>query len=258
VNEPHAQPATQPASQPATAKRFDDRARDYARYRPTYPPQAIDAILAGLPAPASLTATDIGAGTGISARLLADRGLNVVAIEPNAAMRDAAEPHARVRWQAGTGEATGLPDSSLDLILCAQSYHWLDPQRACAEFARILTPKGRLALMWNDGDESSPVAGAYYDLLREASDEGPTVHQQAAHDPGTVAPFENMQRLEFHHDQLMDEAALIGRAMSASYVPKEGPRADKLVKSLRELFHREAVGGQVSFAYRVFLYLADV
>jgi hypothetical protein len=67
-----------------------------------------------------------------------------------------------------------------------------------------------------------------------------------------------MQRLEFRHEQLLDEPGLIGRAMSASYVPKEGPRAERLVDSLRELFRREAVGGRVAFAYRVFVYLGDL
>ena len=55
-------------------ERFSDRAEVYAKYRSSYPPEAIDRILEGVGAPNELIAADIGAGTGISSRLLADRG----------------------------------------------------------------------------------------------------------------------------------------------------------------------------------------
>ena len=69
--------------------RFTDKVENYAKYRPSYPEAVIDKILEGLASPSQLVAADIGAGTGISARQLAERGVNVIAIEPNAAMRDA-------------------------------------------------------------------------------------------------------------------------------------------------------------------------
>ncbi|WP_295618085.1 hypothetical protein [Chamaesiphon sp. GL140_3_metabinner_50] len=78
--------------------RFSDRAADYVKYRPSYPAAVIDTILDGLDA-AMLVAADIGAGTGISARLLAERGVRVFAIEPNAAMSAAATPHPLVEFR---------------------------------------------------------------------------------------------------------------------------------------------------------------
>jgi 2-polyprenyl-3-methyl-5-hydroxy-6-metoxy-1,4-benzoquinol methylase len=71
--------------------RFSDRAADYVKYRPSYPAVAIDRILAGLGTEPLVA--DIGAGTGISSRLIADRGVRVMAINPNAAMRTAAAAH---------------------------------------------------------------------------------------------------------------------------------------------------------------------
>lgn len=81
--------------------RFSDRAADYAKHRPSYPTPAIDAILEGFGEPPQLVAADIGAGTGISSRLLAERGVRVIAIEPNAAMREAASPHPLVEFREG-------------------------------------------------------------------------------------------------------------------------------------------------------------
>jgi SAM-dependent methyltransferase len=145
--------------------RFGDRASDYVKYRPSYPAAAIDAVLAGLGSPASLHAADIGAGTGISARLLGDRGVRVIAVEPNAPMRAAAAPHPNVTFHDGTAEATGLDDGSFDLVLCAQSFHWFRPEPALKELRRVLRPSGRLALMWNRRAQSDPFTAGYRDAI---------------------------------------------------------------------------------------------
>ncbi len=130
-----------------SATRFNDRAVDYVKYRPTYPAGAIDAILDGLGPPLSLVAADLGAGTGISSRLLGDRGVRVIAIEPSPGMQEAATPHPKVRFVAGRAEATGLKSHSVDLVLSAQSFHWFHAADTLVECARILKPGGRLAII---------------------------------------------------------------------------------------------------------------
>jgi len=90
--------------------RFSDRAADYVKYRPSYPSETIDIILKELGKKSQLIAADIGAGTGISSRLLAERKVNVIAVEPNAAMRHKAEPHPLINWSDGTAEFTKLPE----------------------------------------------------------------------------------------------------------------------------------------------------
>ncbi|MBY0262025.1 MAG: hypothetical protein K2Q20_06755, partial [Phycisphaerales bacterium] len=62
-----------PLHEQAPTSRFSDRADDYARYRPTYPVEAIDAVVALLP-PGEAVVADVGAGTGISSRQVAERG----------------------------------------------------------------------------------------------------------------------------------------------------------------------------------------
>src|SRR4051794_40656454 len=114
-----------------TIARFNDRAADYVKFRPGYPAAALDAIVDGL-APAS-RAADVGAGTGISARLLGDRGLRVMAVEPGEAMRRAAAPHPRVAWLAARAQAIALTTASVDLVLCAQAFHWFHSAEAIAE-----------------------------------------------------------------------------------------------------------------------------
>src|SRR5580658_429983 len=124
---------------------FTGLAGDYAKFRPSYAPQVATAILGylGLDA-ASIDAADIGAGTGIWTRMLAARGLrSVVAVEPNDDMRRQGIETSRgtdIAWRKGSAEATGLPDSSADLVCMASSFHWADFDQACEEFHRILRP----------------------------------------------------------------------------------------------------------------------
>src|SRR4051794_36145806 len=126
-----------------TVGRFSDRAADYVRYRPTYPAEAAQAILDGLGPPGRIVAADVGAGTGISARLLGERGGRVIAVEPGEGMRRAAAPHPNVAWMAGRAEATGLCSQAVDLVLCAQSFHWFRTADALPEFARVLKERRR-------------------------------------------------------------------------------------------------------------------
>jgi ubiquinone/menaquinone biosynthesis C-methylase UbiE len=116
--------------------RFSDRATDYVKYRPSYPAAAIDMIVAGLGEAAVVA--DIGAGTGISSRLLADHGLRVLAIEPNAAMRTAAESHPLVDFCDGKAEDTQLAADSIDLVTCFQAFHWFDPGTRSQGLARCV------------------------------------------------------------------------------------------------------------------------
>ncbi|HTM58127.1 MAG TPA: class I SAM-dependent methyltransferase [Candidatus Udaeobacter sp.] len=237
--------------------RFSDRAADYVRYRPDYPAAAIDAILEGLATP--VVAADVGAGTGISARLLADRGVRVIAIEPNAEMRAAAGDDPRIEWRDGTAEATGLADSSVDLVLSAQAFHWFREQPALAEFARILRTRGRLALMWNNRDDEDPLTRGYIEAIRAVSGEHPA--EMREFDPGVISVSGRFAppRVEtFPHAQTLDRDGLIGRAASASYVPKSGQPFERLIGLLDHLFNRyRDARGIVVLRYVTHVYLAE-
>jgi len=239
--------------------RFTERAADYARFRPDYPEALWDAVLEGLGDPASLTAADVGAGTGISSRQLAERGMRVLAVEPNAGMRAAAAPHARVEWRDGTGEHTGLPDAAVDLVVSAQAFHWFRQPEAIAEFHRILRPRGRLAIAWNGRDRRDPVTRGYVEAIHAVGGEHPA--ERRPFDPAVIHMehrFTVARYLTFEHHHDMDLEGFVGRAISASYVPKSGPAHDELVRLLSGLFERHRDDrGRVTMRYETRLWLAD-
>ena len=239
-----------------SAARFNDRAGDYVKYRPTYPAGAIDAILSGLGPPPDLLAADLGAGTGISARLLGDRGVRVIAIEPSAGMREAARPHANVTWIDSRAEATVLQSHSLDLVLSAQSFHWFDAASTLVECSRILKPGGRLAIMWNRRSKTDSLTEGYRRAIADVG--GESSIERMAFDPAVVARngfFAPVQRTSFPNLQRLDLDGLIGRARSASYCPKDGPGAERLRELLHELWKTHADReGFVSLVYETELY----
>jgi SAM-dependent methyltransferase len=241
-----------------TVARFNDRAGDYVKYRPGYPDAAIDAILGGLGAPHRLVAADVGAGTGISARLLGDRGVRVIAVEPGSVMREAAAPHPRVEWLSATAPATGLDGASVDLVLCAQSFHWFHTHDAVREFARILKPGGRLAIMWNRRSKVDPLTAGYRaaiaDVGGEVAAERMDFTPSIVSDAGLFAPAE---RHAFPNTQRLDLDGLIGRARSASYVPKTGEAGERLLDRLRTLHARYADdAGVVTLVYETEVWLS--
>jgi SAM-dependent methyltransferase len=242
-----------------TVRRFSDRAADYVKFRPGYPSGAIDAILHGLGPAERLLAADVGAGTGISARLVADRGVRVIAVEPGDDMRRSADTHDHVHWVSAHAEATGLADARLDLVLCAQSFHWFRPLVALREFARILKPRGRLALMWNRRSRVDPLTAGYRQAFVDVA--GEIVEERMPFDPDVIVEtglFASPTRAAFPNVQRLDLEGLIGRAQSASYAPKTGASGARLVELLRGLHARHAdANGTVALVYETEVYLAD-
>jgi SAM-dependent methyltransferase len=239
-----------------SVERFHDRAEDYVKYRPTYPPDAVTAILAGVGPPEHLVAADVGAGTGISARLLGDRGVRVVAIEPGDVMRRAAAPHPNVVWMGGRAEATGLRAETCDLVLCAQSFHWFAPAEVLPEFSRILKPGGRLALVWNRRSKTDPLTAGYRRAIVEVG--GEITAEWMSFDPADVTAsglFSQPERTTFPNFQRFNLDGFIGRARSASYVPKSGAAGERMLALLRALYEQYAdANGFVTMVYDTEVY----
>ena len=245
----------------ATAARFLGRASDYAKHRPSYPPAAIDAVFEGFGDPASLTIADIGAGTGISTRLLAERGASVIAVEPNPQMRSAIEG-THIRAHDGTAERTGLAAQSVDLVTAFQAFHWFATPEAVREFARILKPRGRVALVWNIRDDDDAFTRGYARIADLDSDAARRAGQ-TSDDPDLAtllgaAGVTYIRWSDFPYAQRLDLEGLLGRARSASYVPSEGPEHDAIMQGLRDLYARFAApDGSVALVYRTRVHLAE-
>lgn len=239
--------------------RFSDRAAVYAKYRPSYPEKAIAIVLEGLGDASQLVAADIGAGTGISSRLLAQQGVRVIAIEPNSEMRAAAIAHPLVEFCNGTAEETNLSDATVDLVTCFQAFHWFDPEPTLREFHRILKPQGRLAVVWNNRDQEDEFTQGYTHLVRIASNNHPAESRLICVDPLLASLlFPDVRCHTFTYQQPLDWDGLIGRAQSVSYIPHKGEAYQQLIAGFQELYNAQRdENGLVYLAYRTSVYLCS-
>ena len=129
--------------------------------RPDYSDASIDAMLLIAGAGKNDKFCDVGAGVAHLTLILAARGLDVVAVEPNDAMRangiKRTEKLGNVRWHEGTGEATGQATQAFNMVTFGSSFNVCDRQQALKETARILKPRGWFACMWNHRQLEDPI-----------------------------------------------------------------------------------------------------
>jgi SAM-dependent methyltransferase len=238
--------------------RFSDRVDDYVRYRPGYPVELIQFLGAKAGLSGSSVVADIGAGTGIFTRLLLATGAKVLAVEPNDAMRRAAELEflSRPNFESvkGTAEATTLGDGSVSLITCAQAFHWFDPVATRREFRRILRPEGSCAIIWNTSiTDASEFAVGYERLKDEFGTDMQRVRHEHIEKTGRFDGFfgvGNWEMRGFGNSQTLDFKGLKGRLLSSSYAPKEGhPQYDAMMAALGNLFDRCQKDGRVRMEY---------
>ncbi|MEU0504000.1 class I SAM-dependent methyltransferase [Nocardia sp. NPDC005998] len=135
------------------ASSFGTQAAVYAEHRPDYPAAGIRWALAPIGDRQAPVVLDLGAGTGKLTEGLLAVGAEVIAVEPDDAMR--AELIARfpnVTALSGAAETIPLPDASVDAVVAGQAFHWFDQARAFPEIARVLRANGVFAAFWNMDD----------------------------------------------------------------------------------------------------------
>jgi SAM-dependent methyltransferase len=239
-----------------TVERFSNRVENYVKYRPSYPKEVLDLFRDEMNLEKSSTLADVGSGTGISARLFLENGSTVFGVEPNAAMRAAAEEFLKdfpnFKSVDGTAENTSLPAGSVDFVIAAQAFHWFDKEKTRLEFGRILKDKGFIALIWNERQLGTN------DFLREYEKfliKFGTDYEKVRHDNIDKKILENFFQTDFStrtflNAQTLDFAGLKGRALSSSYMPAEADsRFEPMVIELERIFDKYAENGKIQILY---------
>lgn len=244
-------------------QRFNNRAENYRKYRPCYPEGlytylrehaglAIDDIIA-----------DLGSGTGLLSLLFIDQGHEVFGIEPNNAMREAAEEYlaGKENFHCLDGRAENVPlqDNSVDFVVVGQAFHWFDPQATKKEVQRIMKPGKQVALIWNNRSiELNEFHRDYEQLLEHfGTDYAQVSRRWVVTNEGLAAWFSPnpMRQASIPNSKRVDAGGLRGGLLSASYAPTENhPNYQPMLTALDELFARHQVNGFVQFEYKTMVY----
>ena len=239
-----------------TVERFSNRVENYVKYRPNYPGEVLHLFIDEMNLRKDSVVADIGAGTGISARLFLENGNQVFGVEPNEAMRRAAEEFLKdfsnFRSIDGTAENTSLEKRSVDFIVAAQAFHWFDKMKTREEFKRILKADGFVVLMWNERQlEATAFLKDYENLLIEFG----TDYEAVRHENITKETLQDFFQTDFRqaifqNSQTVDFDGLRGRMLSSSYIPSaENPRFSEMLKNLESLFAEHAKNGKIDILY---------
>lgn len=244
-----------------TVQRFSSRVENYAKFRPGYPCEILELLTVSCGLSNDSVIADIGSGTGKLSEIFLQQGNVVFGVEPNSAMRTAAEAllqrNSKFKSINGTAESTGLRINSVDFITAGQAFHWFDRKKARVEFARILKPGGWTVIIWNERRlDASPFLKAYEDLLlKYGTDYREVRHENVSGEivdffgPGnvTLRSFKNLQEFDFE--------GLKGRISSTSYTPEPGSQGYlTMLEALRGVFANHANAGRVQFEYDTRVY----
>lgn len=236
---------------------FSTKVADYSASRPDYPEPLFERLSAACELSADAVIADIGAGTGLLTQGLLQRGYQVIAVEPNAAMRQACDhflgKFSGYRSVEGSAESIPLEASSVDLITAAQAFHWFEIEKARTECLRVLRPKGKVALIWNDRVFEDPLHVELDTIFAEFG--GAKRAALVAHAKGTdVLRFFGLTTpMEFSwpHEHLLVEEGLASLVFSRSYMPERNSPAGKEVRfRVYEVFSRFAKAGVLAVRYR--------
>jgi SAM-dependent methyltransferase len=127
---------------------FGEAADTYDAHRPDYPSEVVNQILGMTEVD---KAVEIGAGTGKATSRFAENVLEILCLEPSAAMAAVLEARGLkgVTVETISFEGWGGPEQPVDLIYAAQAWHWVDPVVGYQRALNYLRPGGLLALIWN-------------------------------------------------------------------------------------------------------------
>jgi len=150
------------------AESFGTDAQRYDQARPGYPDDLIARIVDGSPGHEML---DVGCGTGIAARQFQAAGCTVLGVDPDERMADYARRRG-VPVEVATFETWQPAGRMFDIVIAAQSWHWVNPAAGAVKAADVLRPDGRLAIFGHvfepPAEVAEPFAAAYRRLVPDS------------------------------------------------------------------------------------------
>ena len=238
--------------------RFSNRAENYLQYRPAYPAEILRFLSQSMGLAQAHHIADIGCGTGLFAELFLKNGYTVTGVEPNHAMRAAAEKrignYELFTCLATRGEATEIESESIDLITVAQAFHWMDPDMTRQEFQRILKPGGAVAFVSTVRKKHTAFLEDY-DRLKQSFRLEPLPDLPDEIRINRFFRGSDIHFQSFPNSHWLDFDGLKGLLLSSSAIPLPGhPSYDTMISSLVQMYVAYNRNGFVEMEYETNVY----
>lgn len=241
-----------PAIHHAAQQGFSSCAATYSRGRPDYPPELVTWLRQTLGLSPGKKALDLGAGTGKFTRLLLHTDADIVAVEPIDAMRaQLLQDVPGVAALAASAQSMPLADASLDVVVCAQAFHWFASLDTLREIGRVLKAGGKLGLVWNVRDESVDWVAAITRIATPYQGDTPRFHTGEWRRLFPNELFSDLTETAVPYRQLGSaQEVIVDRVLSVSFIAalpaaeraQVTARLNALIATQPELKDRPSIG----------------
>lgn len=239
---------------------YDKGTSAYVTGRPGYPPEAIEWLRNVLGVGPGRTVLEVGAGTGKFIPVLQEGGGDIKTVEPIKAMREQLRrDFPAVEALDGTADAIPLPNASVDVVVCAQAFHWFATSAALQEMRRVLVPGGTLGLIWNGRDESVPWVAELSKITDQWEGDTPRYltgeWRRAFPAPG----FEFLGERHVRNAHVGPaEQVVVKRTLSVSFIAglpiEQQKQVEREVRALVDRTPELANGSEVTFPYQTSMF----
>jgi SAM-dependent methyltransferase len=193
---------------------FGEVAETYDRARPGYPPALVDDVLSLTRLGAGDRALEVGCGTGKATVQFAERGVEMLCLEPSDHMavvaRRNCERFPGITIKTASFEECPVEQGGFRLLVSAQAWHWISPEVRLPKAHEVLAPDGLLAVFWNWVDWRDEQMRAAIDGLYERL--APNFIARRPGYPGTRPPLE-----EWPAVRELDESPLFEPVIEREY-----------------------------------------
>ena len=204
---------------PSAQHGFSQNAELYQKARPSYPNQIISWLKQNLQLNQHSEVVDLGAGTGKFIPYLQQVTNNIQAVEPITEMLEQLKQlYPGIHCIQTDSKNLKLAASSIDAVLCAQSFHWFADHDSLKEIHHVLKSKGHPGLIWNQRDTSHPWVKEVAEFIMPFEGDTPRYHHgtwQRILEESSQFKLESEQTYAFHHRGTVEQV-IIQRIMSTS------------------------------------------
>ena len=246
---------------PSAQKGFSLGAELYQQVRPSYPPEIVVWLQDQLKVGENSTVIDLGSGTGKFLPFLLQTQAKVIAVEPVTAMREQLEQrYNTVECLQTSSDQLLVKDESINVIICAQSFHWFSNIETLKEMYRVLIPTGHLGLVWNQRDITVDWVKALADEIARFEADTPRYHSEKwkqVFEQQQLFQFNGLQTFQLKHTGTVEQV-VSKRLLSTSFIAAMPEHQQQQLKARFEQivfdFTGQTAQDQIDFPYTTFAY----
>lgn len=226
----------------------------YRQYRPGIPEEVADILDAAVEHGSPRCLLDIGTGTGLVVEALLDRFDDIIAIDNDADMLDAAEKALRPKVPNGTRldlqliaaeEFTPPAGWRATLVTICRAFHWLDQSTVLARLDGQVAPNGAVAIFGDNSfwaassDWKAAVRAVIQEFLGEERRAGTKTFQHHNRPYSEImreSPFSQVEEFTVPVTRTWTADSILGYLYSTSFAAPQlfGERLDEFDNRVRE------------------------